>query len=34
MVICFEVVLANAKLVWITVQIKNDVEGKSCAFLK
>ena len=34
MVICFEVALANTKLVWIISSMKVDIEVKSCKFLK
>ena len=32
--ICFQIVLANAKLVWIIVYVKVDIEDKSRPFLK
>ena len=34
MIICFQIVLANAKLVRIIVYMKVDIEDKSRTFLK
>ena len=34
MIISFETVLENAKLVWIIVYMKIDIKDKSCTFLK
>ena len=34
MIICFQIVLANAKLVWIILSMKVDIEVKSYTFLK
>ena len=32
--LCFQLVLANAKLVWIIVYMEVDIKDKSCMFLK